>query len=125
MHRNLLELHRTVEASDDKDVKGSTAFVSLLSVPRYIIERKFDVTEEAMPQVGKKSHRITVEELPEITWEHSHVVIGDGGLVTTFCIYTAPSETAVRQHSEALGAHRIVAIHEVAGDVTPADFPLD
>jgi hypothetical protein len=94
-------------------------------VPRYIIERKFDVTEQAMPDVGKKSKRIAVEEMPEIVWEHSHVVIGDAGLVTTFCVYTAPSEQAVREHSEALGAHRIASIYEIAGDVTPADFPLD
>ncbi|HEY3106294.1 MAG TPA: nickel-binding protein [Gaiellaceae bacterium] len=94
-------------------------------MPRYIIERKFDVTEEAMPDISKKSKRIAVEDMPEIVWEHSHVVIGDGGLVTTFCIYVAPSEDAVREHAEALGAHRIAAIYEVAGDVTPADFPLD
>jgi Protein of unknown function (DUF4242) len=94
-------------------------------VPRYIIERNFEVTEEAMPAVGTKSKRIAVEQMPEIVWEHSHVVIGDGGLVTTFCVYSAPSEEAVREHSERLGAHRIRSIYEIAGDVTPADFPLD
>jgi hypothetical protein len=93
-------------------------------VPRYLIERNFDVTEEAMPDVGRKSKRIALEEMPEIVWEHSHVVIERSGLVTTFCVYGAPSEDAVRQHAEALGAHSIASIHEIAGDVTPADFPL-
>jgi hypothetical protein len=94
-------------------------------MPRYIIERNFEVTEDAMPAISKKSKRIAVEEMPEIVWEHSHVVIADGGLVTTFCVYAAPSEEDVRAHAEALGAHRIRAIYEIAGDVTPADFPLD
>jgi hypothetical protein len=30
----------------------------------------------------------------------------------------------VRGHAEKLGMHDVVAIYEVAGDVTPDDFPL-
>jgi hypothetical protein len=27
------------------------------------------------------------------------------------------------EHSKRLGAHNIEAVHEIAGDVSPADFP--
>jgi Protein of unknown function (DUF4242) len=57
------------------------------------------------------------------TWEHSHVVVDDDGLVRTFCVYAAPDEETVRRHAAALSRHEIVALHEIAGDVTPADFP--
>jgi hypothetical protein len=92
-------------------------------VPRYLIERNFEVGEEEMPDVSRKSKR-TIEGMPGIVWEFSHVIVEDSGLVTTFCVYVAPDEEAVRRHAEALGAHRIGFIHEIAADVTPADFPL-
>ena len=38
-------------------------------------------------------------------------------------IYEAPDEDIVREHSRMLGEHKIEALHEIAGDVTPADFP--
>jgi ligand-binding SRPBCC domain-containing protein len=92
-------------------------------MPRYLIVRKFDVAESAMPQVGRKS-RVTIEnEFPEITWEHSHVIVDDEGLVHTYCVYEAPSEEVVREHAKHLGSHSVTFLHEIAGDVTPADFP--
>jgi hypothetical protein len=94
-----------------------------LPVPRYLIERNFEVGEEEMPDVSRKSKR-TIEGMPGIVWEFSHVIVEDSGLVTTFCVYVAPDEEAVRRHAEALGAHRIGFIREIAADVTPADFPL-
>jgi hypothetical protein len=94
-------------------------------MPRYIVERQFNVQHEGMPQVGSKSRRILVEEMPEITWVVSHVALDDSGGVKTYCIYDAPGEEAIRHHAEALGAHNIVAVAELAGDVTPEDFPLD
>jgi hypothetical protein len=93
-------------------------------MPRYIVERQFDVKHEGMPQVGSSSRRIIVEEHPEITWELSHVALDDGGGVKTYCIYNAPTEDAIRTHAEKLGAHHIVSVSELAGDVTPEDFPL-
>ena len=92
-------------------------------MPRYLIVRKFEVDEEEMPQVGRRSRDVIEGSFPEITWEHSHVTVDDDGLVRTFCVYTAPDEAAVRQHSEVLGQHQIDSVHEIAGDVTPADFP--
>jgi hypothetical protein len=92
-------------------------------VPRYIIVRAFDVGEAEMPGIGRRSREIVEDELPEITWEHSHVVVDDTGLVRTFCVYEAPSEEIVRAHSSRLGQHKIESIDEIVGDVTPADFP--
>jgi len=43
--------------------------------------------------------------------------------VKTFCVYAAPTEDIVRAHAEQLGQHTIQAIYEIAGDVTPTDFP--
>ena len=92
-------------------------------MPRYMIVRSFDVGESQMPAVGRRSREIVEDELPEITWEHSHVVVDDNGKVRTFCVYEAPSEGVVRDHSSRLGQHRIDSIDEIVGDVTPADFP--
>ncbi|HEY3551264.1 MAG TPA: nickel-binding protein [Gaiellaceae bacterium] len=90
---------------------------------RYLIIRAFDVGEDQMPFVGRRSRELTEGEYPEITWEHSHVVVNDEGVVRTFCVYEAPSEDMVREHATSLGAHVIEGLHEIAGDVTPADFP--
>ena len=92
-------------------------------MPRYLIVRAFEVTEEQMAPVGRRSRELTETEFPEIVWEHSHVVVDDEGLVHTYCIYEAPSEEIVRAHGSRLGRHTIDALHEIAGDVTPADFP--
>jgi hypothetical protein len=51
------------------------------------------------------------------------VVVDDEGLVRTYCVYEAPNEEVVRQHSSRLGRHTLDVLHEIAGDVTPADFP--
>jgi hypothetical protein len=92
-------------------------------VPRYLVVRVFDVTSDEMPEVGRKS-RVTIEDkYPEIVWEHSHVVVRDDGKVMTYCVYDAPSEEVVRQHSADLGSHTVEEVLEIAGDVTPADFP--
>jgi hypothetical protein len=92
-------------------------------MPRYLIVRRFSVDESQMPYVGRRSREITEDELPEITWEHSHVVVDQDGNVLTYCVYDAPSEEVVMEHSKRLGRHHVEALHEIAGDVTPADFP--
>ena len=76
-----------------------------------------------MPEVGRRSRQLVEGEFPGVTWEHSHVVVDDDGKVRTFCVYTAPSEEIVRQHSSRLGQHTIDSLDEIVGDVTPADFP--
>jgi hypothetical protein len=92
-------------------------------MPRYLIVRSFEVDEDAMPNVGRRSRGVAEAEFPEITWEHSHVIVGDTGRVRTFCVYEAPDEEMVRKHGERLGQHTIDDVWEIAGDVTPADFP--
>jgi hypothetical protein len=92
-------------------------------MPRYMIVRSFDVTESEMQLVGRRSRELTEDEFPEITWEHSHVVVDEEGKVRTYCVYDAPSVDAVREHATRLGKHQIDSLEEIAGDVTPADFP--
>src|SRR3954451_20615289 len=90
---------------------------------RYLVERTFFVSEEEMQHVGRRSRAIAEEKFPEITWEHSHVVVDEEGTVKTFCLYGAPDEDTIRRHADQLGEHRVEGVYEVAGDVTPSDFP--
>ncbi len=94
-------------------------------MPRYVVERTYTVDLDEMPAVGKRSRQIRNAQFPEIIWEHSHVVLDDEGTVKSFCIYDAPNQEIVRAHAGQLGDHEIGAIYEIAGDVTPEDFPLD
>jgi hypothetical protein len=94
-------------------------------MPRYLIVRRFSVQESEMPTVGRRSRELVDDDFPEITWEHSHVVVDGEGTVRTYCVYGAPDEDVVMAHSKRLGAHHIEALHEIAGDVSPADFPPD
>jgi alkyl hydroperoxide reductase subunit AhpC len=90
---------------------------------RFLVVRSFEVGTEQMPTLGRRSRVLTEEQFPDITWEHSHVVVDDEGLVRTYCIYDAPTAENVREHSKMLGQHTIDELHEIAGDVSPADFP--
>jgi Nickel responsive protein SCO4226-like len=92
-------------------------------MPRYLIVRRFDVTENEMPEVGRRSNR-AIEQVPGVVWEHSHVIVGEDGRVKTYCVYTAPDKDAVQRHAGLLGQHLVDEIEEIAGDVTPADFPI-
>ena len=89
------------------------------------MERLFHVSIDEMPMAGRRSKEVAVEQFPEITWEHSHVVVDDEGAVKTYCVYAAPTEEMVRRHAEELGLHDLQRISEIAGDVSPGDFPLD
>jgi hypothetical protein len=88
-----------------------------------MVIRTFEVGSEQMPEVGRRSRSVIEGEFPQIVWEHSHVVVDDDGTVHTYCVYEAPSEEVVREHARKLGEHRIDELHEIVGDVTPADFP--
>ncbi len=95
----------------------------MVRMPRYLVVRTFEVNEDAMPDVGRRSREIAEEEFPEIAWEHSHVIVDESGGVRTFCVYGAPDPETVRNHGQRLGQHTIDDLWEIAGDVTPADFP--
>jgi hypothetical protein len=91
--------------------------------PKYIIERAFEVGEGGMPEIGRRSRQIIEDQFPDVVWLHSHVTVDNDGHVRTFCIYEAPNEEAIHEHSRLLGYHIVDGIREIAGDVTPEDFP--
>ena len=93
-------------------------------MPRYLIERTYTVDMDGLPNVATRSKAIGHYHYPEIVWEHSHVVVGSDGVPKSFCIYEAPTEEMVREQASRLGDHVVTTIYEVAGDVSPADFPL-
>ena len=91
-------------------------------MPRFLIERFFDrISDEDMLAATVRSDRIAAERYPEITWEHSHVVMDDSGAIKTYCIYAAPTEEMLREHADAFGAHVITNLYEIVEDVTPQD----
>jgi hypothetical protein len=94
-------------------------------MPRYVVERTFDVDEEELPGVARRSKQIAGEQFPEIVWEHSHVVIDAMGNLKSFCVYGAPDPETIRRHGALLGSHSIDNIYEIGGDVSPADFPSE
>jgi hypothetical protein len=89
-----------------------------------LVVRTFDVNEDEMPEVGRRSNKVIEDSYPHIVWEHSHVVVNDEGKVMTYCVYESPDEESVRNHSADLGKHTLDSVHEIAGDVTPSDFPI-
>jgi hypothetical protein len=88
-----------------------------------LVVRTFDVSEEEMPEIGRRSNEVIEGGYPQIVWEHSHVVVDQDGRVMTYCVYESPDEETVRNHAQDLGRHTLDAVHEIAGDVTPSDFP--
>ena len=46
---------------------------------KFLVERTFHVGEKDMPEVSRRSKKIAIDNYPEITWEHSHVVVDDAG----------------------------------------------
>ena len=93
-------------------------------MPRYVIERTYTVDMDDVPAVATRSKRIGLEHYPDIVWEHSHVVLDSEGTPKSFCVYEAPTEEMVREHAVRFGDHSVDAIYEIAGEVTPDDFPL-
>ncbi|MGH3109286.1 MAG: nickel-binding protein [Gaiellaceae bacterium] len=93
-------------------------------MPRYLIERTYTVDLDLLTDVATRSKALGHHRFPEIVWEHSHVVVADDGTPKSYCVYSAPNEETIREHSRLLGDHFIEVIHEIAGDVSPDDFPL-
>lgn len=92
-------------------------------MPRYLIERVYgQAVEEDMRRIGSRAKNVAIEQFPEIRWDHSHVV-GDESGIKSFCVYDSPDEERLRRHAEVVGEHAVTHIYEIAGDVTPADFP--
>jgi|SRR5258706_11380272 uncharacterized protein DUF4242 len=93
-------------------------------MPRYLVERTYTVGMDKLPVIATRSKALGHHRFPEITWEHSHVVLDSAGVPMSFCVYEAPNEEVLRQHAALLGDHIVQVVYEIAGDVTPADFPL-
>jgi hypothetical protein len=90
---------------------------------RFLINRVWEPMDEA--ELGKMagvSKRLIDEQFVDLVWEHSHVVTDAEGLVRSFCVYGAPDEQRIRDHSAVLGCHRIDWVFEIAGDVSPSDY---
>ena len=92
-------------------------------MPRYLIERTYTVDLDTLPTVATRSKAIGHHRFPEIVWEHSHVVLGADGTPKSYCVYSAPNEEMVREHSRLLGDHFIEEIYEIAGDVVAQRLP--
>ena len=92
-------------------------------MPRYMVERSFgSISDDEMLAAAVRSDEVAQERFPGITWEHSHICVGDDGAITTYCVYDAPDETTVRDHAVALGGHSIIKVMEIAEDVTPQEI---
>jgi hypothetical protein len=94
------------------------------AMPRFLIERTYTVDMDMLPEVATRSKAIGHHRFPEIVWEHSHVVVDENGTPKSYCVYAAPNEEMVREHASLLGDHFVQEIYEIAGDVSPDDFPL-
>ena len=91
-------------------------------MPRYLVERDYGLVDEDEMQEIALLSKSSLEHFPDIVWEHSHVCVDDAGVITSFCVYDAPSEQRVREHAERLGRHAVRGIHEVIGDIDPRDL---
>jgi hypothetical protein len=69
-------------------------------MPRYLVQREFDpMSAEAMEAVLVRSKQLVQDEFTDVTWEHSHVCTDETGLVTSYCVYEAPSKERVYERS--------------------------
>jgi hypothetical protein len=92
---------------------------------RYLIERVWDpMEEEQLSAKGPLSKRILEEHqrFAPVVWEHSHTVMDEEGNVKSFCVYSAPDASLIREHAQMLGDHSIREIYEIGGDISPDDF---
>jgi ligand-binding SRPBCC domain-containing protein len=89
-------------------------------MPRFVVERNFGaISADDMLTAAALSDRMITERFPEIVWEHSHIVATDEGEIVTYCVYAAPTDEMIREHSLAFGSHTITNIFEIVDDVTP------
>ena len=87
-------------------------------MPRYLIRRAVGAISDAeLDAAAETSSRVREQQFPQVTWEHSHVVRTPEGL-TTYCIYGAPDEQAVRDHASAAGLP-VDVVQEIERDIVP------
>jgi hypothetical protein len=89
-------------------------------MPRYLVERLFDtISDDDMLAAVLRSEEVRQEQFDELTWEHTHVCVESDGSVTTFCVYEAPDEAAIRHHGELFGSHVVGRVWEIVEDMSP------
>jgi hypothetical protein len=94
-------------------------------VPRYLVDRDFGrISEDEMLEVAARLKATGAEHFPDIVWEGTNVCAGDGGGIRAFCVYTAPSEERIREHTATVRGLSVERIYEIAGDITPADVTV-
>ncbi len=94
-------------------------------MPRYLIERVWDSRqEEELAAKGALSKQVLTDnaQFSPVTWEHSHVVMGEDGQLRSFCVYSSPNTQLIREHAELVGDHTVTGIYEIGGDISPEDF---
>ncbi|MFD2367773.1 DUF4242 domain-containing protein [Pseudoduganella sp. GCM10020061] len=88
-------------------------------MPQYLIERGIDgagkMTADQLREASRQSNAVLAELGPDIKWDHSYVA-GD----KIYCVYEAPSEELIRQHSVKTGfpADKITPITAVISPAT-------
>jgi uncharacterized protein DUF4242 len=103
--------------------KGYPLAQEVAAVPKFLIDRNFSkITEDELGEFAKNSKRMAIERFNDVVWHHSHVVIDPDGIVHTFCVYSAPDESRIREHAAAFGGHQIDSISIIAGDVDPEEI---
>jgi hypothetical protein len=95
------------------------------AVPKFLIDRNFSkITEDELGEFAKNSKRLAIERFHDVIWHHSHVVIDPDGVVHTFCVYSAPDESRIREHAAAFGGHSIDWISVIADEVDPEEIAV-
>lgn len=88
-------------------------------MPRYMLKRMWGhQTDAEMLEHGRRSKQVGTE-FPDITWDHSHVVVDDEGRAVSYCVYEAPSAERVLEHASVTGGHVVDRVYELAEDLSP------
>jgi len=88
-------------------------------MPKFVIEREIPgagkLTPQQLQDISQKSCSVLRGMGPQIQWVQSYVTDDK-----VYCVYVAPSETAIRQHAQQGGfpANRISAIRAVIDPTT-------
>jgi hypothetical protein len=93
-------------------------------MPRFLVERDFgQVSDEQMQEFVATTKILEADvRFAELQWEGSRVCDADGAGIKSFCVYTAPSEQLLDEHTQALGHHGTHRIFEIVGDIDPRDI---
>jgi hypothetical protein len=93
-------------------------------MPKYLVQRVWDpMDEDELAKITLRSKQVLDDSFEDLTWERSQIAVDGDDVIHTFCIYGAPAEHRIREHSAIVGCHRIENIYELAGSVGPSDFP--